>query len=193
MVKLLLKSTRITGAVQVPLAEAEEPLGGVPNLALRRERAANGDGARLLGYSADWQAAVTTASTASLVMLLDVTLTEAEAALVGRAGAVVVLGTLQGQDLPGAQLVLPITTMAEEHGTLVNRDQRVQRYQQARTAPGMARPAWWIAAEAGRLAPSTAAEAFALVADAVPAIGGMTYGELGLTGMVTRAAVPAGV
>ncbi len=191
MVKALLKSSTATLAVQLPMAESEEPLGGVPNLALRRERAANGDGARLLGYSTDWQAAVKAASAADLVILLDVTLTDAEAALVGGAMAVVVLGTLLGQELPAAQLILPVTTVAEEHGVFVNRDLRVQRYQQARTAPGMARPAWWIASEAGRLEPSTAAEAFALVANLVPALAGLTYGDLGLTGRVVRAAVPS--
>ncbi len=189
MVKALLKSASVTLAVQVPMADSEEPLGGVPNLALRRERAANGDGARLLGYSTDWQAAVKAASAADLVVLLDVTLTDAEAALVGGAIAVVVLGTLLAQELPAAQLILPVTTVAEEHGTFVNRDLRVQRYQQARTAPGMARPAWWIASEAGRLEPSTAAEAFAMVANMTPALAGLTYGDLGMTGRVARASV----
>jgi predicted molibdopterin-dependent oxidoreductase YjgC len=105
--------------------------------------------------------------------------------------AVVVLGTLLGQELPAAQLILPVTTVAEEHGAFVNRDLRVQRYQQARTAPGMARPAWWIASEAGRLEPSTAAEAFALVANLSPALAGLTYGDLGMTGRVVQAGVPA--
>ena len=41
----------------------EAPLPGIPDLALRRERAPNGDGARLLGYVADWsQAALAAAS-----------------------------------------------------------------------------------------------------------------------------------
>jgi NADH-quinone oxidoreductase subunit G len=191
MVKALLKGADATLAVQVPVADAEEPLGGVPNLALRRERAANGDGARLLGYSTDWQAAVKAASQADLVILLDVTLTDAEAALVGGAMAVVVLGTLLAQELPAAQLILPVTTVAEEHGAFVNRDLRVQRYRQARTAPGMARPAWWVASEAGRLEPSTAAEAFAHVANLAPALAGLTYDDLGLTGRLVQAGVPA--
>ena len=37
--------------------------------------------------------------------------------------------------------------MAEENGTYVNRDRRIQRYQQAKAQPGMARPAWWVAGE----------------------------------------------
>ncbi len=191
MLKLLLKKAALTLAVQVPLADSEQPLKGIPNLALRRERAANGDGARLLGYSTEWQAAVKRAPVADLVVLLDVTLTDAEAAQVGGAAAVVVLGTLQGQELPAAQLILPVTTVAEEHGAFVNRDLRLQRYQQARSAPGMARPAWWVASEAGHLDPSTAAEAFAAVMNEVPALAGLTYGDLGMTGRVASIAAPA--
>ncbi|HEY7684016.1 MAG TPA: 2Fe-2S iron-sulfur cluster-binding protein [Gemmatimonadales bacterium] len=178
-------------AVQVPLVEQEAPLQGVAGLALRRERAPNGDGARLLGYGAAWEAAVGAASGADLVLVLDVALTDAEAALVGAAAAVVVLGTVQAQALAGARLVLPVTNVAEENGTFVNRDLRVQRYHQARVAPGMARPAWWIAAQVGSApGPATAAEAFAAVANMIPSLAGLTYADLGASGR--SAASPAG-
>jgi NADH-quinone oxidoreductase subunit G len=198
MLRALLDGRRLTAAVQVPLADAEEPLAGVSGLALRRERAANGDGARLLGIGTDWTAAVRAASGADLVVLLDVELTEAEAALVGGAGTTVALGTIEAQALEAAQVVLPITNVAEEQGTFVNRDRRVQRYQQARSAPGMARPAWWVATELLALLrpapdlPATAAEAFAWVAGRTPALGGLTYADLGLAGQVVPAAQPAG-
>jgi NADH-quinone oxidoreductase subunit G len=83
--------------------------------------------------------------------------------------------------------------MAEEHGTWMNVDGRVQRYQQARSAPGMARPAWWVAASAleGADGPGTAAEAFAAVAADWPALAGMSYQDLGLSGRV-GAGTPAG-
>jgi NADH-quinone oxidoreductase subunit G len=191
-VQRLLAGTSLTATVQVPLADSEEPLAGVPNLALRRERAPNGDGARLLGFGLDWGAAVKAASTADLVVLLDVTLTDAEVAQVSGAAAVVVLGTVQAQELAAAQVVLPVTNAAEENGTFVNRDLRVQRYLQARSAPGMARPAWWVAAAArGGLRPGlpaslpgTAAEAFGEVVGAIPGLAGLTYEDLGLIGRV---------
>ncbi len=193
LLKALLGSTQLTAAVQVPLGDREEPLTGIPGLALRRERAPNGDGARLLGYSTDWEAALQAAAAAAdLVVLVDVTLTEAERTLVSGAGAVVVLGTTVGQELPGAELVLPVTNVAEESGAFVNRDGRVQRYQQARTPPGMARPAWWVAAMAGAAEVATAAEAFAAVAATSAALGGLTYADLGLTGRVVRATAGAG-
>jgi NADH-quinone oxidoreductase subunit G len=180
-------------AVRVPVGEAEAPLVGVPNLALRTDRAPNADGAALLGYSRDWDAAIRAASQASLVVVLDAELTDAEAATVSGAGAVMILGTLEGMVLKGAEVVLPVTTVAEENGVFVNRDLRAQRYLQARTAPGMARPAWRLAAEIAELAgqgraPATAAEAFAAVGTEAPALAGLTYAELGLTGQVARGA-----
>jgi len=188
MLRRLAAGASVTAAVQVAMGEKEEPLAGVPNLALRRERAPNGDGARLLGYDADWSAAVKAASSADLVLTLDVTLTDAEAALVSGAAAVVVLGTLEGQALAAAEAVLPVTNMAEENGTFVNRDLRAQRYHQARSAPGMARPAWWVAGHLGDgEAPATAAEAFELVCRDLPAFAGTRYADLGLTGRVGRA------
>ena len=194
MLKSLAGSGRLTAAVRVVMADREEPLAGVPNLALRRERAPNGDGARLLGYSTDFSAAVKAAAGANLVIVVDVELTDAEATLVGGAAAVVVLGTLQGMELAAAQVILPITNVAEENGTFVNRDLRVQRYSQARTAPGMARPAWWVCAEAAPGAsPATAADAFALACGQVPALAGMSYRDLGLNGMLVPGQVAAAV
>jgi predicted molibdopterin-dependent oxidoreductase YjgC len=98
-----------------------------------------------------------------------------------------------------AELILPVTIMAEENGTYVNRDRRVQRYQQAKAQPGMARPAWWVAGEvlAGpgpdATAPATAAEAFALLAERWPVFAGLTHDDLGFTGRVLAdAPAPAG-
>jgi len=186
LLRLLLGRTGLEATVQVPMAEREEPLEGIPGLALRRERAANAEGARRLGYSTDWESAVRAASGADLVLLADVDLTDAERALISGARAIVVLGTTVGQDLPAAELVLPVTNVAEETGTFVNCDGRVQRYQQARIPPGMARPAWWIAAAAGAADVATAAEAFAAVAARHPAFGGLAHADLGLNGRLVR-------
>ena len=49
LVRRMLDGFEVTAAVQVPLGE-EAPLAGIPNLALRRERAANLVGAELVGY-----------------------------------------------------------------------------------------------------------------------------------------------
>jgi hypothetical protein len=52
----------------------------------------------------------------------------------------------------------------------------------------MARPAWWVAAAVGSTGPTTASEAFAAVAGTVPALAGLTYADLGLTGRVVTQA-----
>ncbi|MBA2627962.1 MAG: (2Fe-2S)-binding protein [Gemmatimonadales bacterium] len=188
----------VTAAVRVPLSD-EAPLAGVPNLALRRERTPNADGAELVGFTRDWTGAVRAAATASIVILLDADLDDAEMATIGGAtGELIVLGTVADDRVRKAALILPITNMAEENGTYVNRDLRMQRFHQAKSQPGMARPAWWVAGEvlAGpgpdADAPSTAAEAFSLLGGAYPALAGLSHADLGFAGRVLDAQVRDG-
>jgi NADH-quinone oxidoreductase subunit G len=195
-VSQLVKGREITAAIRVPLGD-EAPLPGVPNLALRRERVANLEGARLAGYAASWSDAVARVEGAGLVIVLDVELGEEEARRLAGAGTVIMLSTVDSDRLAGAALVLPVTAMMEENGTYVNRDRRVQRFAQAKAAPGMARPAWWVAAEAcarlepARTTPDTAAAAFAGLGDWIPALAGLRYADLGLTGRSLEAPRPA--
>jgi NADH-quinone oxidoreductase subunit G len=188
-VKQMLGGGSLTAAVRVPQADTEYPLPGIPNLALRKERAANGDGARLLGYAtSDFAGALAKAEKASLVVLLNLSLTEPETTRIANHANLVVIGTVASDLERNAQVVLPMTNMAEENGTFVNRDLRVQRYSQAKLPLGMARPAWWIAAgvmgqmKPGYEGPSSASEAFDMMTESVPALGSLTFGSLGLTG-----------
>jgi len=190
LVRLLLGSISVKAALQVPVGE-EAPLPGIPDLALRRERAPNLAGAELLGYSSDWAAAMAAVQGAGLIIVLDADLTEAEQGVLAAApGTVVVLGTVWQDGLRNAELVLPTTNMAEENGTYVNRDGRIQRFNQAKAQPAMARPAWWVAGEvlAGPgpsfSAPATAAEAFQILGERWPAFAGLTYGDIGYTGRI---------
>ncbi len=130
-----------TGAFQIVMGE-EAPLAGVPNLALRAERAPNAKGAELLGYTREYAAALAAAESAAIVLVLD------EPDLVVRtAGTLIYAGTVLPDGARAATVVLPIANVAEEDGTFVNRDGRPQRYFQAKPAPGMARPAWWVFSE----------------------------------------------
>ena len=197
LVRSLVDRLAVTAAVRVPLAD-EAPLAGIPNLALRRERTPNADGARLVGYGTDWEAAVRAAASAGIVIVLDAELTADEVAtLQSAAGPVVVLGTVAEEWLRLAALVLPVTNMAEENGTYVNRDGRMQRFQQARAQPGMARPAWWIAGEVlggpgpDADAPATASEAFELLTSRYDVLNGLSHAELGFSGRVLPAGTAA--
>src|SRR3989442_1490832 len=85
-----------------------------------------------------------------------------------------------------------VALRAGEDGTYVNRDGRVQRYFQAKPAPGMAPPAWWVLSEllalvdgGGHLA--SAAEAFDALAAATDAFHGLSYARLGGGGQLTTA------
>jgi NADH-quinone oxidoreductase subunit G len=199
-VKQMLNGLPLTAAALVPLSDGEHPLPGIPNLALRKQRAANGDGARLLGYSTDkFSDALQKAEKASLVVLLNLELSEAEGACLVHHANLVVIGTLTTELERSAQVVLPMTNMAEDNGTFVNRELRVQRYSQAKIPLGMARPAWWIAAETmsqlkpGYDGPSSASEAFDMMAETVGAFGGLRFKDLGLTGRTASAAATAEV
>src|SRR5213593_2698899 len=169
----------------------DEPLAGWPDLALRAERAPNARGAELLGYSRDYAAALETSRTAAVVLVID----EPDAAI-ETAGTLLYLGTVLPESAHGAEVVLPIANVAEEDGTYVNRDGRVQRYFQAKPAPGMARPAWWVLSELGAAlgrggSLGSAAEAFGRLAATVEPFRGLSYAELGLTGR--RVSLGAGV
>jgi NADH-quinone oxidoreductase subunit G len=194
-VRRLFPGPEVTAAIRIPLGD-EAPLPGVPNLALRRERVPNQEGARLAGYAASWDDAIARLDRAGLVLVLDAELAEPEANRLARAGTVVVLQSVDTDPVPNAALVLPVTAMAEENGTWVNRDRRVQRFAQAKAAPGMARPGWWIAAEAwalleGKEAPETAGAAFAALGEWIPGLAGLGYDDLGMTGRVLDGSRPA--
>ncbi|MGH7673413.1 MAG: 2Fe-2S iron-sulfur cluster-binding protein [Gemmatimonadales bacterium] len=141
--KRLLSAFEWTGACQIVMGE-EAPLEGVPNLALRAERAPNARGAEQLGYTRDYAAALEAAESAAVVLVLD----DPECP-VQTAGALIYAGTVLPPEAAcrAAEVVLPIANVAEEDGTFVNRDGRVQRYFQAKPAPGMARPAAWVLGE----------------------------------------------
>ncbi len=88
--------------------------------------------------------------------------------------------------------MLPIANMAEEEGTFTNVEGRVQRYLQAKAAPGLARPGF---AAVGDLLTALGdptvnfrpGDVFRALAAAHAPFGGMTYESLGLRG----ATVPA--
>jgi NADH-quinone oxidoreductase subunit G len=192
LARRLLARFEWTGGFQLVMGETA-PLAGIPNLALRAERAPNGTGAELLGYSPDLGSVLQTARQAAVVLTLD----EAEVP-VQAAGALVYAGTVLPEHARQAEVVLPLANVAEEDGTFVNRDGRVQRYLQAKPTPGMARPAWWVLGELvaeleGAPHPGSAEAVFEMLAGAVDAFAGLSHGALGLNGRNVRAGagVPA--
>jgi NADH-quinone oxidoreductase subunit G len=167
----------------------EAPLPGVPDLALRTERAANVRAAEMLGFAKS-ASPLDEVRAGDVLLVVGETLTAADAAAIARAGQVILIAAAMPADARAAAIALPTSTMAEEEGTFTNLRGRVQRYFQASAAPGMSRPAWWILGDLlTQLGEPTnffvASEAFAALAAAHPEFGGMSYDTLGLRGQLT--------
>jgi NADH-quinone oxidoreductase subunit G len=166
----------------------EAPLPGVPDLALRSERAANVKGAELLGFKKS-ASPLDELRSGDVLLVIGETLGAADAAALARASQVIVVAPAMPAEARSASIALPSSTMAEEEGTFTNLRGRVQRYFQANAAPGMSRPAWWILGDLlTQLGEPTnmflASEAFAALAAARAEFAGMSYDTLGLKGQL---------
>jgi NADH-quinone oxidoreductase subunit G len=192
----LVKETGGRGAFRVEQGD-EAPLPGVEDLSLRKDRAANGRGAELLGFR---QSATPLADLAAgdVLVVADEELVGADAADVAKASAIVVISTM----LPPwarhlAAAVLPIANFTEEEGTFTNLRGRVQRFMQAKAAPGFARPSWFVVADllAALGTPedySLASDVFKALAGAQSEFAGMSYDTLGLRGRMIGGEKTAG-
>jgi NADH-quinone oxidoreductase subunit G len=164
----------------------EAPLPGVEDLSLRAERAANVVGAELLGFTKS-DAPLAGIRDGDVLIIADHELTDADMPNAQRASAVIVISTALPGGLAGADVVLPITNFAEEEGTFTNIRGRVQRFLQARAAPGLARPSWYVLTDllgalgenAEYLLPS---DVFAALANGRAEFAGLAYDTLGLRG-----------
>lgn len=180
-------------------AADEIPLKGYPTLARRRDLAPNTTGANLMGMTRVGGDDATgglegVASHEGVVIVLGDRLDDVGADFGEKASLYVYLGT---HDVPGASaahFVLPVATHAESEGTFTNREGRVQRFEPALQAPGMARPAWLVlgaltAERTGGGVARTAPDAFAALGSTVPAFSGIGYGDIGSRGAVVNESV----
>jgi predicted molibdopterin-dependent oxidoreductase YjgC len=95
-----------------------------------------------------------------------------------------------------AVAVLPITNTVEEEGTFTNLRGRVQRFLQGRTAPGVARPSWFVltdllAATGGAADFHLPADVFAAMVSTHQAFAGLDYEALGMRGLPVLASESA--
>jgi NADH-quinone oxidoreductase subunit G len=195
MLARLVEKTGGNGAFRVRRGP-EVPLPGVKDLALRAERAANVRGAELFGFEKT-DTPLSGMKDGDVLVIADHELDEVDQADLARAGAIIVIGTVFPEAARQAIVALPSTNMAEEEGTFTNIRGRVQRYQQARSGPGMSHPVWWALGDlltflgegAGH---QTAPEAFAALAASRPEFSGMSYESIGVKGqMMATGSEPA--
>jgi NADH-quinone oxidoreductase subunit G len=182
----LAKRTNGSGAFRVEQGE-EAPLPGVEDLSLRKDRAANVKGAELLGFKRS-TSPLAQLGAGDVLIVADEELAGIDAADVAKAGAIIVIGTtLPPWAKHAAAVVLPIANFAEEEGTFTNLRGRVQRFMQAKAAPGFARPSWYVLSDllAGMGAGtnySLASDVFKQLASVRSEFAGMSYDALGLKG-----------
>jgi NADH-quinone oxidoreductase subunit G len=182
----LVRKTHGVGAFRVEQG-SEAPLAGVEDLALRADRAANGKGAELAGFTRLVNPLQGLAAGDALI-IADHDLNAEDLALVKNASAVLVLSTVMPEGLVKADVVLPVANYTEEEGTFTNLRGRVQRFLQAKAAPGLARPSWFVLSDlltaAGEPAAYfTPADVFAALAASNANFAGMSYDTLGLRGL----------
>jgi NADH-quinone oxidoreductase subunit G len=188
----LVKKTGGAGAFRVEQGE-EAPLAGVEDLALRRDRAANVRGAELLGFT-NSATPLSTLTSGDVLVVADEELAGVDVPDVAKASAIIVIGTtLPPWVRHAAAVVLPIANFVEEEGTFTNLRGRVQRFMQAKAAPGFARPSWYVIADlltalGVRNSYSLASEVFGALALAHSEFGGMSYDALALKGKTIASA-----
>ena len=182
----LMRKTGGSGAFRVPQGD-EAPLPGVEDLSLRRDRAANAQGAELLGFQRS-DNPLAGLKSGDVLIVADEELAGVEKVDISAASAVIVIGTMLPKwAVPKTAVVLPIANMSEEDGTFTNLRGRVQRFTQAKAPPGFARPSWWVVADLlTALGEKTdlflAADVFRSLASDVAAFAGMSYETIGLRG-----------
>ena len=182
----LVKKTNGVGTFRVEQG-IEAPLPGVTDLALRADRAANGRGAELVGFTRN-ETPLAGLQAGDALIIADHALSRADLEMAGRASAVIVLSSTMPAGLARADVVLPTCTVVEEEGSFTNLRGRVQRFLQAKAAPGLARPGWYVLADVLQAVGESTAfflarDVFQDLATSNPAFSGLTYDQLGLRGL----------
>ncbi|HXV75262.1 MAG TPA: molybdopterin-dependent oxidoreductase, partial [Candidatus Polarisedimenticolaceae bacterium] len=188
------------GGAIVAVARVER--GADDELLIRRDRGANSTGARWVLGEVGTPDAVLEAVGAGRVDTLivfgdpldpDETPTvpdQARAALT----ELVYVGAFADAVASRAGVVLPVAAWAEEDGTIVNFEGRIQRVRRAHLPRGERRPAWRVAVDLARAAEidlpqwSSAADVLASLGTAVAAYDGLDEETIGLLGIAATAA-----
>jgi NADH-quinone oxidoreductase subunit G len=174
----------------------EAPLPGVEDLALRRERAANVYGAETLGFKKT-KDLLGGLKQGDVLVIAGEDLAGIESSALARASDVIVISSVLPEAANNASVVLPIANFSEEEGTVTNLRGRVQRFTQARQAPGETRPSWLVLGDLlGAMGKQTSfflpSEVFAKLASSTKAFAGLSYDSIGFKGLPLATAPATG-
>jgi len=170
------------------VTEGEEaPLPGVEDLALRRERAANVYGAESLGFKKT-KDLLGGMGQGDVLVIAGEDLAGIDASALSRASEIIVISSVLPEAATKASVVLPIANFSEEEGTVTNLRGRVQRFTQARQAPGETRPSWLVLGDLlGALGQQSSfflpSEVFAKLASTNKSFAGLSYDTIGFKGL----------
>ena len=191
---LLARLVRLTGGSGTFHVDRGElaPLPGVPDLARREDLAANVRGAELLGFARS-DRPLWNLGSGDVLVVADEELAGLDHSAMGAPRDIVVIGTTLPAWAARAAVVLPIANFAEEEGTFTNLRGRVQRFMQARQAPGYARPSFAVLGDLLTLLGEPtgfflASEAFDALARSAAPFAGLSYDALGLRGRIVAGA-----
>ena len=176
---LIFRSARTTEEIVCP---------GFPKLARRRDLAANVNGLEALGFKrvGDDEGKGGVQASSILIVVGD-EIDDLPADFGANAQLFIYIGHTLKNAARNAHYVLPATTFAEQEGTFVNFENRVQRFWPALQPPPLARPAWQIAGVllsglGDGKAPMSAADAFARMGELWNGFAGLSYDLLGSRG-----------
>ncbi len=180
------------GRFRVP-SGPEHVLKGFPKLALRKDRAANGRGAEVLGFERVEDIYEDLRGHKGVLFVLDEDLGDAPDGFGAGAELFVYIGNVMSPAARQADIVLPSPAWSEQEGSFTNLEGRVQRFDQALRPPGLARPIWLsgsvVLARLGAGEPFTSAAAtYAALAEEYTVYSGLSYESLGLGGAATAGA-----
>ena len=119
------------------------------------------------------------------------------ASALARASDVIVISSVLPEAAGKASVVLPIANFSEEEGTVTNLRGRVQRFTQARQAPGETRPSWLVLGDLlGAMGKQSSfflpSEVFAALATSNKAFAGLSYDTIGFKGLPLATAQATG-
>jgi predicted molibdopterin-dependent oxidoreductase YjgC len=181
----LVRKTGGSGVFRVAKGDPA-PLPGVKGLARREDLGANVRGLELFGFTRSDTPAWNLGADDVLVVA-DEELAGVNTSSVGDPRAIIVIGTTLPSWASGAAAVLPIANFTEHEGTFTNVDGRVQRFMQAKAAPGYARPGFTVLGDLLALLGEgpgymLASDAFAAIASSEAPFSGLAWETLGLRG-----------